>query len=150
MERVQPRPEHVAELATHMRVSDRAALKAAGYTDLEQIVRVSLTLSTRSSALINCGRVVAIFGLVPLPPHKGLGAPWMMGTDLVTRHRRALIRLAPALIAEMLQVCPSLINLVHADNEFSIRWLTKVGFTMHAPEAHPVTGAPFRRFEMRS
>ncbi|MBT9467217.1 MAG: hypothetical protein IV113_24630 [Hydrogenophaga sp.] len=102
-----------------------------------------------ATILVN-GEVAAIFGLVPLSMTAGTGAPWLLGTDLVTEHRRALMREVPPYIAAMLRAYPHLKNLVHADNDFAVRWLRRAGFLLHDPKPHPVTGAPFHLFEMRA
>lgn len=150
VEVVQPTAAHVEELAANLRDADRWELMAAGHTDHRKAIADSLTLSTHAAAALIEGRVAAIFGLAPLSLLTGVGAPWLLGTDLVTQHRRALMRLAPAYIGAMLRAYPHLVNLVHADNEFAVRWLRRAGFTFHPAHPHPATGALFHRFEMRA
>jgi hypothetical protein len=133
-----------------MRAADRAELVASGHHDPRQAVLDSLACSTHVATALVGGRVAAVLGLAPLSMLAGVAAPWLLGTDLVTRNRRALMREAPPYIAAMKRAYPHLVNLVHADNEFAVRWLRRAGFTIHAPTPHPLTGEPFHRFEMRA
>jgi hypothetical protein len=150
VEIAQPTSAHVEELAANLRRADRAEIEAAGHRDATKAIADSLALSTHMGTLLFDGQVVAIFGLVPLSLVAGVAAPWLLGTDLVVVHRRALMRLAPSYIAAMLRAYPHLLNLVHADNALAVRWLRRAGFTLHAPQPNPVTGAPFHRFEMKA
>lgn len=143
-------PEHVAELAANLRDPDRAELLASGHADAARAISLSASLSTHICTATVGGRVGAIFGVVPLSMLTGLGCPWMLGTDLVVTHRRALMRDSPAYIRAMLRAYPHLVNLVHAENAFAVRWLRRAGFVLHPAEPHPKTGAPFHRFEMKA
>ncbi|WP_148663187.1 hypothetical protein [Hydrogenophaga sp. PBC] len=147
---MQPTAAHVDELAANLRAADRWELMCSGHTDHRKAIADSLGYSTHMATVLIDGRVAAIFGLVPLSLVTGVAAPWLLGTDLVTQNRRALMRVAPAYIAAMARAYPHLINLVHAENEFAVRWLRRAGFTLHAPEPHPSTGHPFHRFEMKA
>lgn len=138
-------------LADKMRDQDRAELDAAGHTNHRRIVAESVGMSEWArTALVN-GEITCIFGLARggtmLDP---FGVPWMLGTDLVARHRRVLARLAPAYIREMLRTHPRLVNTVHARNSVAVRWLERVGFSFGQEFLHPATGEPFIVFEMRN
>lgn len=150
VEFVQPERWHVDELAAKLREADRWELMASGHADHRKAIADSLGLSTHMATALIDGRVAAIFGLVPLSLVTGVAAPWLLGTDLVTQHRRALMRLAPSYIAAMKRAYPHLVNLVHAENEFAVRWLRRAGFVLHPAQPHPASGAPFHRFEMKA
>lgn len=150
IEFVQPTEAHVAELAAHMRQADRDELRAAGLTDCRKSLNDSLAVSSHMATILIDGRVAAIFGLVPLSLLGGTAAPWLLGTDLVVVHRRALMRRAPPYIAQMLRIYPHLFNWVYMGNGLAVRWLRRAGFDLHPPTPHPLTGEPFRRFEMKA
>lgn len=141
-------PGDCIELATNLRQQDRAELDAAGHPDHLLTIQDSAARSDWARTATVDGQVACIFGIVPMG---GLldarGVPWMLGTDLVPQHRRALARLAPSYIREMLQAYPHLLNTVHARNTLAVRWLARAGFTLHAPHDH--NGEPFQMFEMR-
>ena len=150
VEVVQPTVAQIDELAANLRAADRWELMASGHSDHRRAIADSLAVSTHMATILIEGRVAAILGLAPLSLVSGTAAPWLLGTDLVTQHRRALMRIAPSYIRAMLRAYPHLLNLVHAENEFAVRWLRRAGFTFHSVQPHPVTGAPFHRFEMKA
>jgi hypothetical protein len=43
-----------------------------------------------------------------------------------------------------------LVNFVHAENTTSVRWLRRLGFTVHEAQAFGALGEPFHPFEMRA
>lgn len=143
-------PAHIIELAEKLRDADRAELMASGHPDPRHAIELSVSLSTHRATATVDGRVGAIFGVSPISMASGVGCPWMLGTDLVLTNRRALMRDSPAYIRAMLRVYPHLVNLVHAENAFAVRWLRHSGFNLHPVAPHPRTGAPFHRFEMKA
>lgn len=147
---VQPTQSHVDDLVAHLRAADRAELLACGFPDPRRAIEASLACSTHMLAAVAEGRCVAILGVTPLSLLEGRGSPWMLGTDLVVTHRRALMADSPAYIRAMLQAYPHLVNYVHADNAVAVRWLRRVGFTLHAPEPYGTRGELFHRFEMKA
>lgn len=150
LEFVAPTAAHIGELVANLRQADRVELDSGGHFDYRHCIGQSLAMSSHAVTALDGGRVVAVFGVVPLSILNGVGSPWMLGTDLVTRRRRALMQHAPAYIRTMLRAYPHLVNLVHADNQFAVRWLQRVGFVLHPAEPHPATGALFHRFEMKA
>jgi len=80
----------------------------------------------------------------------GLGSPWMLGTPELDRHSRVLVRRTPEYIGRMLNAFPHLVNFVHAKNTTSVRWLRRLGFTLHDARPYGALGEPFHFFEMRA
>lgn len=150
VEYLQPTRQHVEELAAHLRDADRVELRACGFADARRAIEVSLSCSTHMAAAVAEGRCAAIVGVTPLSMLEGRGSPWMLGTDLVVKHRRALMADTPAYIHAMLRAYPHLVNYVHADNAVAVRWLRRAGFALHTPEPYGMNGALFHRFEMRA
>lgn len=119
------------------------------------MVRSALTESLANSAMAWTGEcsdgLAWIFGVAPAHGLMGdIGLPWMVGTRLVDRERRALTLLTPAYIARMLAAFPTLTNIVDARNTKSIRWLRHVGFELMPAEPMGVAGQPFHLFVMRA
>jgi hypothetical protein len=54
---------------------------------------------------------------------------------------------APRYIRMMLEDNPRLVNRVHARNSVAVRWLQRVGFTLH-PATPEQNGEMFHTFEM--
>lgn len=144
-------PGDVERMLREMRGVDRTEATAFGF-DVEQGLRGSITASDFSrTALVN-GQLLAIGGCTRYPRGTVLapiGVPWLVGTDALTRYPGVLQREARRYIAAMLEVYPHLTNVVHAENRTAIRWLKRLGFTIHPPLRVP-TGALFHPFDLRA
>lgn len=142
-------PGDAAELFANLRPADLAECQAYGHEDMA----ASLEHCVQRSLLCWTGRVdgqlAAILGATPLDLLGGTGSPWMLGTPLLDRHARVLVRLTPEYIGRMLQVFPHLVNFVHARNRTSVRWLRRLGFTVHPAVPYGRPGELFHPFEMR-
>lgn len=142
-------PGDAETLARGLRAQDLAELIAGGDRDPLAVIEQSIASSVWCKTVTADGELGCIFGVAPggtiLTP---AGVPWMLGTDLVTQHRRALARMAPRYIRSMLRDYSHLYNCVHAKNTAAVRWLRRAGFHLHPAHAHPETGEPFHFFEM--
>lgn len=144
-------PGDIDTMLREMRTVDRVEAQACGL-DVEQGLRESVARALFArTALIN-GRLAAIGGCnlnsagTVLAP---VAVPWLVGTDVLTRHPCVLQREARRYIAAMLEVYPHLVNVVHVENRIAVRWLRRLGFTVH-PARPLATGALFHAFEMRA
>ena len=148
---LRPTAAHVDELAQRMRRADVAELHALGEINVNEVVAAGVRDSVHSWACAVDGRLLFLAGVAPLRAHllcENIGVPWLLGTDEMTRHARKLIRLQAPYIALMLKTFPRLVNLVHADNAQSVRWIKSLGFDLQAARPHGPFGAPFRVFTM--
>lgn len=146
-----PRAGDAEYLAPRLRRADVVECHAVGVTDLEQALRAGLERSVLAWVAEVDGEPVAALGVAPIDGLMGdRGAAWMLGTDLVTRHQWALMRLAPGYIERMLSAFSHLLNFVHADNHAAVRWLKRMGFTVHPAQPHGPHGALFHFFEMKA
>ena len=132
-----------------MREQDVAEVLASGHTDLHAALAQSVGLSAWClTATIN-GELAAIFGVAPIGSMLNpTGVPWLLGTDLVPKHRRIFARLSRTYIARMLAAFPYLTNTVHSKNTVAVRWLKAVGFELQPAHTNPLTGEPFNTFTM--
>jgi hypothetical protein len=96
------------------------------------------------------GDLSCIIGVAPVSIMSGVGSPWMLGTPVLDANSRVLVRRTPAYIARMLRAFPHLVNFVHADNATSVRWLRRLGFTLHPTEPYGARGEMFHKFELRA
>ena len=144
-----PAAGDIVGLASTMRAQDVAEVRAAGREDLHEAVAQSVRVSAWCHAVHVDGELACIFGVAPrgtlLNP---VGVPWLLGTDLIPKHRRIFARLSRPYIAQMLAAYPHLTNAVHAKNTVAVRWLKAVGFALQPAHAHPATGEPFHVFTM--
>jgi hypothetical protein len=147
-----PHQRDVVELAARMRAGDVAELRACNHFDTLAVVRQGVETSPLCWSVLHDGEVLCIFGAAPLRPQlllEHVGVPWMLATEAMTRHRRALTALPPAYIARMLDAYPRLLNFVHAENHHAIRWLRRLNFMVSPAEPFGPNGALFHRFEMQ-
>jgi hypothetical protein len=145
-----PNADDIDELVAHMRQQDVDEVLATGQTDLRAAVADGVNTSALVWTARIDGEVAAIFGVAPFGQSlmAPTGIPWMLGTDLVPRHRRILVRHTAAYIQRMLALYPRLTNAVHAKNTVAVRWLQRAGFTLGEPFPAEPTGEMFHPFEM--
>ncbi|MEN2791561.1 hypothetical protein ABC974_18140 [Sphingomonas oligophenolica] len=122
-------PAHVGRIASRMRADDVIECAAMGHRP-KQALRDGLTASSLCFTALVDGRPEAMFGLVVTNALAGEGTPWMLGTEAIYRHPRAMLRWGPRFVAAMLDSTPVLSNLVSVDNVRAIRFLRRLGFSI--------------------
>lgn len=139
---------HIKYLAAHMRQADREEVMAACGKTPARALEDSLTASRLAwtFTLLN-GRPVFMAG-VAAGPVKGLGHPWMLGTDEVERAAGPLVVKGPAYVRMAGRGFRELCNIVAARNEKAIRWLAHCGFTVEPGRYVTLGGLDFRYFHM--
>ena len=141
--------DQMSALVADMRQADRDECAAAGALDLDGAVRGGVRTSALCWTATVDGEVAAIFGVVPVSLLGDDGVVWMLGTPLVARNARSLMRIFRPYLGLMLKAYPHLLNYVHARNRTALGWLRRTGFTLGAPVA-AATGEMFYPFEMRA
>lgn len=140
----------VERLFLEMRYEDRREVESAGGPDVLKTLRRSVEHSTHCIVATHDDQLLAIFGVAPMSLVAGRAAPWLLGTDRLEKHKRALITSARAYIGTMLREYPVLTNWVDARNVASVRLLKWLGFKIGPAEPFGFASLPFHRFEMRS
>jgi hypothetical protein len=118
---------HIGPVATKMRAADQEECRAFGREPKDALrysVRTSLEALT---AIDGDGRPLAIMGVATAGLMSGKGVPWLLGTDEVFRHGRALLELGPRVIDAWLGVFDVLENEVSLENDRAIRLLRRWG-----------------------
>lgn len=136
-------------LYDNLRPADRAECEAYGRDDIRASIIASVARSLLCWTGFIDGELAAILGCSPVSVMGGVGSPWMLGTPALDQHSRILVRATPRYIARMSGAFPHLINFVHAENTTSVRWLRRLGFTIHPAVPFGARGEPFHPFEMR-
>ena len=142
-------PGDAALLFANLRPADMAECLAYG-GDVREGIEASVRRSLLCWTAWVDGELAAIFGVAPLVMLTGMGAPWMLGTPLIGTHRRVLVGKTPEYIAQMQRSFPHLVNFVHARNKASVRWLRRLGFTIHGAVPYGPFAEMFHPFEMRA
>lgn len=112
-----------------MRAWDVAECAASGHTP-KQALRSALAASTIAITAFADVRAEAMFGLVVTNALCGQGSPWMLGTEAIYRHPRAMIGMGPGWLRTMAAMAPCLSGQVAAANARAIRLLQGWGFAM--------------------
>jgi hypothetical protein len=120
-------PAHVGRIATRMREADIVECRALGHSP-KQALREGLIASSLCLTALLGGRPEAMFGLVVTSALAGEGTPWMLGTEAIYDHPRAMLRWGPRFLAAMLDSTPALSNLVAMGNLRAIGMLGRWGF----------------------
>lgn len=149
IEFVKPTHELIEEIAVNMRQADVDEVWVSNhFTPIEALLDGFEESDFCVVVTINNSPCV-ILGLVIRDVLSGSGTPWLLGTDYALKHKREFIKLVPDVISDMLNVCPYLVNHVHAENRVSIRWLKRIGFTIEQPLPYGVDGELFHRFHLK-
>ena len=111
----------------------------------KQALRAGLLSSSLCLTATVDGRAEAMFGLVVTNALCGEGSPWMLGTDAIYRHPRAMLRRGPRILSAMFDSTPLLENLVAEDNSRAVRFLRRIGFTI-GKEVIMIAGTRFVAF----
>lgn len=138
--------DHVKSLAPRLRKADREELAASTGGDPEEIITLSLAMSSLAWAWVRNGRTLAIFGVAP-SGSPGVGIPWLLASPGIARHKVYFVRRSVKYREAMLAAFPVLENWVDCRNTLSIQWLSWLGFGM--AEVDPFYGLqrlPFIRF----
>lgn len=139
---------HLPLVASSMRQADIDEIYAASGRGPLSALRFSVESSSKSWSIMIEGKPEGIFGIGMVNVLAGIGAPWLLGTDVLTRHTREFLRKSIACRDYMLYLHPHLRNFVDTRNHVSVRWLKWLGFTFSS--VIDINGQKFRMFEMRS
>lgn len=132
-----------------MRPLDRQELIAASGGDLVYTLEQSIHISFGCAAAFNTrDDLLCLLGVAPVDLMGDLGVIWLVGTTALDRHPLDMHRNALRYIRHVRQFYPRLFNYVDARNAPSIRWLSRLGFTIDPPVPFGVQGRPFHRFHL--
>jgi ribosomal protein S18 acetylase RimI-like enzyme len=138
-------PAHVGAIAGRMREMDRIECRAMGHTP-KQALRSGLIASTHAYTATVDGKPEAMFGLVVTNALCGQGAPWMLGSEAIYAHPRAMMRGAPIVLADFFDSTRHLSNVVAVQNTRAIRFLRRLGFEIRK-EVILFAGVEFHPFD---
>ena len=148
IEIVPARASHLRRIAAVMRQADIDEVRAATGRDVLPVLSVSFRRSSLCMVALVDGQPEVIFGAGDLSILTGLGAPWLLGSDAVVRHRVEFLRRSVHWRDQLLLRYSTLRNIVDCRNTVAIRWLRWLGFVFSDPFLH--RGHEFMMFEMRA
>lgn len=138
-------------VALQMRDADADEVRAASGRSPRVALDDAVTNSIEPLTFAPEGTPAAIFGVVPHPDLKGVGAPWLLGTDRFVQHRRHIARFGPAFLRYISRDFHHLMNLADARNRVHLAWVKRLGFEVtQEVENYGHEGRTFIQFERRS
>lgn len=120
--------EDASSIAPHLRDADKNEITAMSGGKHEQAILYSILSSEAHTVCLPDGTPICIFGVGD--DTMGGGIPWMIGTDEMIKHRKALIKDARKWIEHKLVEFPVLWNYVDSRNKAHINWLQHMGFAV--------------------
>ncbi|WP_019646200.1 hypothetical protein [Novispirillum itersonii] len=148
-----PTEADIAAVAATMRAADVAEVWASHRVTPEQALRISLCQSMEAWTVSHAGRPLCLCGVGRLTDGTLLGGPvsvpWLLGSDALSDHRRALLRISGRMVPLWRRRHGLLVNWVDARNRASLRWLRWLGFEIAPAAPFGPDGLPFHRFMMR-
>jgi len=143
------RPGDVKELVANLRDADRLEIMGM-HTSLEAAARYSVERSRYVAAAECDGRLVCIFGVGSMGTLSDTGVPWLLGTNEMRHHRRAVLEKSREYVPAMLVLYPVLRNYVDARYTEAVRWLKWLGFDVKPAQRIGRRGELYHPFEMRA
>lgn len=126
--------EDAFSLAPRLRQADVVELTAAGHQDMLIVLAESIAISAEAWAFEDdLGVVQAVGGIAA---YGTIGAPWLLGSNEMVRHRKALLNLPRLSVRKWARQFPLLMNYVHQENRIAILWLRRLGFEIHPAIRH--------------
>lgn len=139
---------HAFNLAPRMRKKDAAECFAAKGASPLEALEFSLQTSEYKKAWLINGQVAAIWGVAEYPEAPGVGAAWLLTSDLVEQYPQAFMRLCRRELATMLGQWAGLVNAIDARYERAIEWAKRLGFHVHPAEPFGASGLLFHQISI--
>lgn len=145
---LEPTDELIDLIASDMRQADVDEIWASNHhTPIESLMN-GWKVSDHSVIVTVNDTPCVMIGLVIRDILTGTGVPWLLGTDNALKYKRHFITQVPAIIDEMLTICPILFNYVHVKNKVSISWLKRIGFSFDEPVQYGYEKELFHKFHL--
>jgi len=142
------RPEHALALAPVLRPADRAEVRASDGLSPLAALELSLRLSDEAYVGLLGGEVAALFGVRRASLVGRQGIPWLLTGAAVERHPKAFVKSSRSVLDVWRGDYARLSNWVDARHDQALRWLARLGFTIHPARPYGVLGLPFHPVEI--
>lgn len=136
------------EMAPLMRAEEVAEVYAAFGDSPREALEVSIRISDARTARLD-GKIVGIFGVMPINLLDGVVSPWLLTTGEVDKHPRPFLRACREVITEYRARYALMENMVDARYAKSLRWAKWLGFEVGAPEPYGFEGRDFCKITMK-
>jgi hypothetical protein len=138
-------PRHLEQLAPRLRQLDYQELEAARGFDMQplEVLLDAWRISAVTYAAELAGQAIACWGVHPVSVMGGIGVPWLLTSDEITRRPLAAATLARPALGVLLDVYPRLIQWVDARHEPALRFVRWLGFHVEDAQPYGPYGMPF-------
>jgi len=142
-----------AYIGARLRDSDLRELRAALGDDMSPTL-VTVDAFERSTqcwvGLDVDAEPVTILGVAPITRGVRIGSPWLLATPEIARFNGSMIEPMKDCVRLMLEEYPILLNRVYTENDTSVRWLKRLGFSFGDVFPHGPRALPFQWFSMEA
>ena len=138
--------KHIDELATTMRQVDIDEVWASNHLSPKASLSGSYSMTPDTYTGLVDNQVMCIFGVAKPSFMSDTGIPWLLGSDLITKHVRRFLVANRKVVDVMKQDVKILKNYVDARNLTTIKWLKWLGFVIHPAHPYGVEQLPFHLF----
>lgn len=121
------------ELEPRLRAVDRTEVLTMGIDPLDGLL-ASVRGSDEAWTVRADGEIVFMIGVCPLSTIGRVGVPWLLGSDLVSKHRRTFMVETRRLLAVAHRRFPILRNYIHDGHRQALRWMDWLGFMIRDPQ----------------
>lgn len=147
-ELIETTPFHIAELLPNIRQADRDAwLAEAGLTP-EEFLPILLRSAGESWTVMVDARVVCIFSVLQHAEDRSIGFPYFVCSREAEHHAGEMLERFKSVLNVMQQYYSCLMNYVDVRNRKTIRFLRRIGFTVHPAQPYGAKGMLFRKFTL--
>jgi hypothetical protein len=139
------RADHVPLIAARMRKEDRDEVWASGRYLPEEALRASLAISEFARTAFVGGDPLGMFGVAM----GEVAVPWLLTTDAVCKYPLTFWRASKAIVREIREAYPMLVQAIHKDHRSALSWVKRLGFTVGEPAPLGQRGELFRPVVLR-
>ena len=140
--------EDVILTAIDMRKEEKDEIWATNHEDPTNAILESCRKSEYSFTVLNNGKIVCMFGVVPITLIGRGGTIWMLTTNEIENCRVAFIRRSSKVIRILIKEYGVLFNMVDARHRKCIKWLDRIGARIFPPVKYGVEQMPFHYFTL--
>lgn len=141
--------EHVDFLKGRLRQSDIDECEASVGMGPDEALVYSFSVSQRAWTALVGDKPILMFGVAAWSLVSKVGAPWLLGTDDIEKHKVGVAIHSRPCVAEMAKGFELLENWVDTRNKISIKWLKWCGFKVDEAGPFGTSGLPFHRFWLK-
>lgn len=139
--------EHAIAMAQRVSLNDALEVRRGTRMTPETVLLRSLEMSSSAWTWLCDGRPGCMFGIVA-DAIDNEAHPWLLGTPDVQTHRKLFWKHSRAIVHLISAEFPRVTGYCDAQYEATVRWLTRLGFTLEGPHPMPPFNFNFYRFTM--